>query len=196
QANDSGNREKIQLWQKRLQTVESQTRKYLYLEDKGYFITHIVPSAREKYFQMEKEMLAVGGNAEAIMAGLMDRDQIKRFLEVLEEKRKEYKLRTVSFTLIPPYPEGFFPHHLLRQPWNYQNGGEWDWIGGRVVKALFMKGFAKEAQTYLLEIVKKNLANFCIFEWEDRQGTGRGAMFYAGAAGVIGEAILIGYLEK
>jgi hypothetical protein len=55
----------------------------------------------------------------------------------------------------------------------------------------FMKGFPKEAERYLLEIVKKNLANFCIFEWEDRRGTGRGAMFYAGAAGVIGEAILI-----
>jgi hypothetical protein len=45
----------------------------------------------------------------------------------------------------------------------------------------------------LLEIVKKNLANFCIFEWEDRRGTGRGAMFYVGAAGVIGEAIILGY---
>ncbi|MGD2088037.1 MAG: hypothetical protein PVH61_17795 [Candidatus Aminicenantes bacterium] len=197
QTNETKNRAKIHIWQDRSNTLKSQTRKHLYIEDKGYFITHIVPTAeKEKYFQMEKDMLAVGGNAEAIIAGLMDRDQIKRFLEVLEKRRKDYQLRTVSFTLIPPYPEGFFPHHLLSQPWNYQNGGEWDWIGGRVVKAFFMKGFPGKAERYLLEIVKKNLANFCIFEWEDRRGTGRGAMFYAGAAGVIGEAILIGYLEK
>jgi hypothetical protein len=197
QTNGTKNRERIREWQDRLNTLKSQTQAHLYLKDKGYFITHLVPTAeQEKYFQMEKDMLAVGGNAEAIMAGLMDRDQIKRFLEVLEERRKEYRLRTVSFTLIPPYPEGFFPHHLLRQPWNYQNGGEWDWIGGRVVKALFMEGFPGEAERYLLEIVKKNLANFCIYEWEDRRGTGRGAMFYVGAAGVIGEAILLGYKEK
>jgi hypothetical protein len=197
QSNDTTNREKIREWQARSNTLKSQTQKHLYLEDKGYFITHIVPTAeKEKYFQIEKDMLAVGGNAEAIIAGLMNKDQIKRFLEVLEERRKEYQLRTVSFTLIPPYPEGFFPHHLLWHPWNYQNGGEWDWIGGRVVKALFLKGFSKEAERYLLEIVKKNLANFCIFEWEDRKGTGRGAMFYVGAAGVIGEAILMGYVVK
>ncbi len=189
--------EKVQKWQQRLKTLKSQTRKHLYLEDKGYYIIHIVPfKNRDKYFEMEKDMLAVGGNAEAIIAGLMDRPQVKRFLDVLERKRERYNLRTVSFTLIPPYPEGFFPHHLLRHPWNYQNGGEWDWIGGRVVKAFFIQGFSKEAEKYLFEIVHKNLANFCIFEWEDRVGTGKGAYFYTGAAGVIGEAIAIGYCNK
>ncbi len=186
---------RAQTWEKRLEVLKSQTEKHLYLSDRGYFIAHIVPST-DRYFKMEREMLAVGGNAEAMMAGLMDKARIRRFLGELEKRRKEYKLRTVSFTLIPPYPEGFFPHHLLARPWNYQNGGEWDWIGGRVVKALFMNGFAKEAERYLLEIVKKNLANFCIFEWEDRGGTGRGAYFYSGAAGVIGDAIEKGYSRK
>jgi hypothetical protein len=185
---------KVRKWQNRLNTLKRQAKKNLYLKDKGYFISHIVPSKnRDKFFQMEKEMLAVGGNAEAMIAGLMNRDEIRTFVDVLEKKRTEHNLRTVSFTLIPPYPEGFFPHHLLTHPWNYQNGGEWDWIGGRVVKGLFMKGFRKEAQKYLLEIVKKNLDNFSIFEWEDRRGTGRGALFYTGAAGVIGDAILSGY---
>ncbi|MCI0470226.1 MAG: hypothetical protein L0Y73_01045, partial [Candidatus Aminicenantes bacterium] len=189
-----GKPEKAQRWQSRLNLLKTQARRLLYLKDKGYFIAHIVPGKRgEKKFKMEKEMLAVGGNAEAMIAGLMSREEIQKFLAVLEQKRAEYRLRSVSFTLIPPYPEGFFPHHLLTHPWNYQNGGEWDWIGGRVVKGLFLNGFKKEAHKYLLEIVKKNLENFSIFEWEDRRGTGRGALFYTGAAGVIGEAIAIGY---
>lgn len=184
----------VRKWQERLVILKRQTKKLLYLEDKGYFITHIVPAKdRDKYFKLEKGMLAVGGNAEAMIAGLMNKKQVRKFLDVLEKKRVEYRLRTVSFTLIPPYPEGFFPHHLLTHPWNYQNGGEWDWIGGRVVKGLIMSGFKKEATKYLLEIVNKNLENFSIFEWEDRQGTGRGALFYTGAAGVIGEAIWIGF---
>lgn len=186
---------RVQTWEKRLELLKAQTKKHLYLPDRGYFLVHLVPST-DRYFKMEREMLAVGGNAEAMAAGLMDKKQIERLLLVLEKRRKEYKLRTVSFTLIPPYPEGFFPHHLLARPWHYQNGGEWDWIGGRVVKALFMNGFAKEAETYLFEIVKKNLANFCIYEWEDRGGTGRGAYFYSGAAGVIGDAIYKGYCRK
>jgi len=184
------------IWKKRLESLKKETADLLYLEDKGYYISHLVASpgkVRDKHYAMEKEMLAVGGNAEAIIAGLMDHDRIERFIKVLDNRRKEYDLRTVSFTLIPPYPEGFFSHHLLKHPWNYQNGGEWDWIGGRVVKALFLEGFFEEGEHYLLEIVKKNLANLCIYEWEDRQGTGRGAMFYAGAAGVLGEAIRLGY---
>jgi hypothetical protein len=44
--------------------------------------------------------------------------------------------------------------------------------------------------------VKADLANFCIFEWEGRMGTGRVVMFYVGAVGVIGEAILMDYQEK
>jgi hypothetical protein len=183
-------KQKIQLWQKRREIIQKQTQKHLYLNDYGYFITHIVPTAqKEKYFEMEKKILPVGGNAEAILAGLMDQKQTQRFLHVLQHRRKEYRLRTVSFTLLPPYPAGFFPHHLLTHPWSYQNGGEWDWIGGRVVKALLFKGFRQEAETFLLEIVKKNLNNYCIYEWEDRQGTGRGALFYVGAAGVIADAI-------
>jgi len=189
------NAKKMQKWSLRLKGLKTRTQKHLYLKERGYFITHIVPST-DKYLEMEKNMLAVGGNAEAIIAGLMNRQQVKKFLEVLEQRRKTYKLRTVSFTLIPPYPEGFFPHHLLRHPWSYQNGGEWDWIGGRVVKALFIMGFSKEAETYLLEIARKNLANFCIYEWEDRTGTGRGAYFYVGAAGVIGDAIVQGYCKE
>jgi hypothetical protein len=193
----SEQKEGMQKWAERLFTLKSQSKTLLYLEDKGYFITHIVPSdSKGKYYRMEKEMLAVGGNVEAIIAGLMDRPQVERFLQVLQQKRKKYGLQTVSFTLIPPYPQGFFPHHLLTRPWSYQNGGQWDWIGARVVKALYLKGFKKEAEKYLLEIVRKNLDCFNINEWEDRSGSPQGADFYVGAAGLIGECIFLGYQKR
>ncbi len=197
QLNSSKQKERMQKWAERLLTLKSQSKTLLYLEDKGYFITHIVPSdSRGKYYRMEKEMLAVGGNAEAIIADLMDHSQVERFLHVLEQRRKKYGLQTVSFTLIPPYPQGFFPHPLLTRPWSYQNGGQWDWIGARVVKALFLRGFKKEAENYLLEIVRKNLDRFNINEWEDRNGSPQGADFYVGAAGLIGECIFLGYRKK
>jgi hypothetical protein len=111
----------------------------------------------------------------------------------LENRRKQFALRSVSFTLLPPYPQGFFPHPLLA-PWNYQNGGEWDWIGSRLVAALYQNGFRAKAEEYLKEIVVKNLNDGNIFEWSDKSGGRQGALFYAGAAGVLGEAILRGHL--
>jgi hypothetical protein len=180
-------------WRQREREVAGETRRQLFLADRGYFLVHRV-EGKDDVLRWERNILAVGGNAEAMRAGLMTRAEIARFLRVLEERRAQYGLRTVSFTLLPPFPENFFPHPLLRSPWSYQNGGEWDWIGGRLVSALYRAGFRREADVYLEEIVAKNLAEMNIFEWSDRGGNGRGALFYAGAAGVLGEAILFGRL--
>lgn len=180
-------------WRQRGKAIAAECRKQLFLPDKGYFLIHRV-EGKGDVLQWEQNILAVGGNAEAMRAGLMTHAEIARLLQVLEKRRGEYGLRTVSFTLLPPFPENFFPHPLLRIPWNYQNGGEWDWIGGRLVSALYQAGFRREADTYLQEIAAKNLVDMNIFEWSDKAGYGRGASFYAGAAGVLGEAILQGHI--
>jgi hypothetical protein len=179
-------------WRQREKSVAGECRRQLYLPDRGYFVVHLVADG-DNALKWERNILAVGGNAEAMRAGLMMKGEIARFLRVLEKRRGRYGLRTVSFTLLPPFPENFFPHPLLRSPWSYQNGGEWDWIGGRLVSALYQAGFRKEADRYLEEIAEKNLAEMNLFEWSDKAGNGRGALFYAGAAGVLGEAILHGH---
>jgi hypothetical protein len=180
-------------WRQREKEVAGETRRQLFLPDKGYFLVHRV-GGKDDVLRWERNILAVGGNAEAIRAGLLDKPEIARFLQVLEKRRSEYGLRTVSFTLLPPFPENFFPHPALRSPWSYQNGGEWDWIGGRLVSALYQAGFRRDAEKYLQEIAAKNLAEMNIFEWSDKSGNGQGASFYAGAAGVLGEAIFFGRL--
>ncbi len=180
-------------WRQRGKAIAAECRKQLFLPDKGYFLIHRV-EGKDDVLQWEQNILAVGGNAEAMRAGLMSKAEIARFLRELEKRLGEYGLRTVSFTLLPPFPENFFPHPLLRIPWSYQNGGEWDWIGGRLVTALYQAGFRREAEKYLLEIAGYNLAEMNIFEWSDRVGNGQGAFFYAGAAGVLGEAILQGHI--
>jgi hypothetical protein len=182
----------VALWRRRLDILRTSCRQRLFLPEQGYFLIHRL-AGREDFSVLEKDILAIGGNAEAMRAGLMSRPEIERFIRVLENKRKQFALRSVSFTLLPPYPRGFFPHPLLA-PWNYQNGGEWDWIGGRLVAALYQNGFRAKAEEYLKEIVAKNLRDGNLFEWSDRAGNGQGALFYAGAAGVLGEAILRGHL--
>jgi hypothetical protein len=179
-------------WRRRLELIRSNCRQRLFLPEQGYFLIHRLAGS-EDFLTLEKGILAVGGNAEAMRAGLMSRIEIERFIRVLEERKKQFGLRSVSFTLLPPYPQGFFPHPLLA-PWNYQNGGEWDWIGGRLVAALYQNGFRAKAEEYLKEIVTKNLRDGNLFEWSDKTGGRQGALFYAGAAGVLGEAIVRGHL--
>jgi len=183
----------VDKWRRRGKIIADNCRRQLYMPEQGYFLVHRVAGSPD-FFELEKSILAVGGNAEAIRAGLLDGTEIARLMQVLENRRRQFGLRTVSFTLLPPYPEGFFPHPLLRSPWNYQNGGEWDWIGGRLVSALYQAGFRSKAELYLKEIVTKNLDDMNVFEWSDKSGGGQGAMFYAGAAGVLGEAIWRGHL--
>ena len=142
-------------WRRRVQTVRRNCRRRLYLPDQGYFLIHCLAGG-EDFLAMEKGILAVGGNAEAMRAGLMSRGEIERFLRVLESRRRQLGLRSVSFTLLPPYPQDFFPHPLLA-PWSYQNGGEWDWIGGRLVTALYQNGFREQAEEYLGEIIERGL---------------------------------------
>ena len=182
----------VDQWRRRLDIIRNNCRLRLFLPEQGYFLIHRLAGS-EDFLALEKGILAVGGNAEAMRAGLLDRAEIGRLIQVLENRKKQFRLRSVSFTLLPPYPQGFFPHPLLA-PWNYQNGGEWDWIGGRLVAALYQNGFHTKAEEYLKEIVNKNLSDGNIFEWSDKSGGSQGALFYAGAAGVLGEAILRGHL--
>ena len=187
-----GDKACAQRWRSRLDIIARNCRQRLYLPTQGYFLVHLL-AGKQDLLALEKGILALGGNTEAIRAGLLSRAEIEHLLRVLEGRRKEYGLRSVSYTLLPPYPEGFFPHPLLSSPWSYQNGGEWDWIGGRLVSALYQNGLRKQAETYLREIIERNIAHGNLFEWSDRSGNGQGASFYAGAAGVLGEAILLGH---
>lgn len=183
--NDKG---KIKKWENRLNLIKSDTIKYMYHSEKGYFKIHYYPNEKNHY-KTEDKIYATGGNAEAILSGIIDKKTAIKIINTFEKKRDENNLKGVLWTLIPPYPEGFFKHPLLSKPWSYQNGGQWDWIGLRLVKAMFKSGLDKKADSYFREIIKKHLQNFNVYEWEDKNGIGRGASFYTGAAGIAGDII-------
>jgi hypothetical protein len=74
----------------------------------------------------------------------------------------------------------------------YQNGGQWDWFGGRLILEMYRAGFSALATAKLLEIAAKIQRNKGIFEWEERDGTPHGNGNYAGAAGVLARAVVEG----
>jgi hypothetical protein len=116
-------------------------------------------------------VFALGGNALAALYGIADGTQAARLMGAAERRRREHGLATIGGVLLPPYPAGFFRHPILREPFTYQNGGQWDWWAGRFVLAVAAGG---------------------LHEWSTRDGKGQGSPRYAGSAAALGAAVLQG----
>jgi hypothetical protein len=82
---------------------------------------------------------------------------------------------------------------MLDDPFEYQNGAQWDWFGGKLVYALFQNGYSRAATQKLQEIIRKNIANRGFFEWDNREGVGLGSDSFCGSAGSLARAVIEGY---
>jgi hypothetical protein len=81
----------------------------------------------------------------------------------------------------------------LDDPYEYQNGAQWDWFGGKLIYAMFNHGFSCLAREKLAEIIAKNVTNRGFFEWDTKDGVGKGSDYFLGSAGSMGKAIFEGY---
>ena len=97
---------------------------------------------------------------------------------------------TIGLTVYPPYPAGTFKNPSMA-PWSYQNGGDWDWFGGRMIQALVANGFAEDAYLELVPMVRRVQRSNGFFEWFDRENHPRGSGTFRGSAGVLGKAIVM-----
>ena len=59
---------------------------------------------------------------------------------------------------------------------------------------MFESGFSREAREKLIEIARKDIVNGGLFEWDTKDGAGRGSDFYSGSAGSLARALIEGYL--
>ncbi len=180
------------LWEARADDIRRRTDRLLWQEARGYYRVHVHLSALEHGFD-ESIQFAMGGNVEAIDAGMASPRQVRRILAAALAKQKEFGMSTVSGVLLPPYPKGVFQHPLLDDPYEYQNGGQWDWFGGKLVLALFRDGGRGQGETALMEIARKAIANNGLFEWDDPQGHGRGSPAFSGSAGSLVRTIVEGF---
>lgn len=189
----SGQAAKAERWRTQAGLVRENTNRWLWQKDKGYFRVHIHLDALKHDFD-EDAMFAMGGNAEAVMSGLAAEDQCRQIIAAALARQKQFAMTTVSGALLPPYPNGVFKHPMVDQPFEYQNGGQWDWFGGKLVAAMFDHGFSRLAKEKLLEIARKDIVNKGLYEWDSPGGTGQGSAFYSGSAGSLGLALFEGYL--
>jgi len=187
-----GLKEKARLWEEKAGSIQKNTDRWLWQEDKGFYRVHIHLDSLRHDFD-EDGMFAMGGNAEAILSELASEEKCRRIIESALARQKSFGISTIGGTLLPPYPKKFFKHPMMDDPYEYQNGGQWDWFGGRIVYAMFEHGFSGQAREKLLEIAKKDVANRGLYEWDSPEGTGRGSAFYSGSAGSLAKALFEGY---
>lgn len=189
----AGQREKAMSWKVRAHALKKNADARLWQPERGYYRVHVHTDPGFVHDFDEDAMFAMGGNVTAVLSGLADEKQTSLILNKALELQKADDLPTASGVLQPPYPAGIFSHPAVDEPFEYQNGGLWDWFGGKLVYALFENGFSRPAREKLLEIVRKSTANGGLSEWDDIRGSARGSDFFSGSAGSLGLALFQGY---
>ena len=138
----------------------------------------------------EDQIYYHGGTAVAIEAGLLSREQIKTSIEKMIANVEASGAGSIGLTLYPPYPKGSFENRSM-YPYGYQNGGDWTWFGGRMIRQLAEHGYIREAYEQLLPMTSRVVKNKGFFEWYTRENKPKGSGTFRGSAGVLYTAIVL-----
>lgn len=177
-------------WQPIRNDIAKSARQHLWDNEAHKFIPHIYleGSPFPDDFN-ENEIYYFGGTTTAIQAGLLSKDEIEKSLEQMVEKVEKAGAPSIGLTLYPPYPEGFFLNPIMNPEYNYQNGGDWTWFGGRMIQQLIKHGFLEEAYEQLLPMTERVMKNDGFYEWYSIDNEPRGSGTFRGSAGVLYIAI-------
>lgn len=179
-----------QRWERVRDDLRANIRAHLWDPERQRFVPHLYldQSPFPESFD-ESAVFYHGGTAVAIEAGLLSREEIAASLRQMRENVRRAGAASIGLTLYPAYPRGFFQNPLMREPYSYQNGGDWTWFGARMVQQLVAHGFAPEAYREIKPMVARVLRHDGFWEWWtlDNQPAGWGT--FRGSAGVLGRAI-------
>jgi hypothetical protein len=159
--------------------------------DRGYYRIHVhLAPDNVEHYEPEEDIVAIG-NAAAVYYGLAEPNKVPRILAALERARVEAGASKPGLTLSPPYP-GWYQVQMDQRM--YQNGALWDWWAGRQISGEFWSGYWRLARMHLLQVARDWASHpGRVREWESpwlgRTGNDQA---YAGAAAVVGQAVVEG----
>ena len=164
-------------------------RKWLWDAKRQRFIPHLYPEGKPSDVDFNESLIYYhGGTAIAIEAGLLTKDEIRKVNEDMLANVKASGMPSIGLTVYPTYPEGFFPGGM-KNPFNYQNGGDWTWFGGRMIQQLILNGFVAEAYQEIRPMLDRVIVNGDFYEWYGPGGVPSGSAAFKGSAGVLCKAI-------
>ncbi|SFU38499.1 alpha-1,2-mannosidase, putative [Porphyromonadaceae bacterium KHP3R9] len=183
------NHQKQAFWREVRDQFSERVRNYLWDEEREKFIPHLYlnGSPFPETFN-EEEIYYHGGTAMAIEAGLLTREEVEVSNKAMMRNVDESGAPSIGLTLYPTYPEGFFQNKGM-YPYGYQNGGDWTWFGGRMIRQLIRYGFVEEAYEEIQPMLERVVRNNGFYEWYALDGTPSGSGSFRGEAGVLFKAI-------
>jgi len=180
-----------QKWLPIKESIAKNTMKYLWDNENQKFIPHIYLKNSPFPADLDENKIYYhGGTAVAILAGLLNKKQIKISLDKMIDNVKKSGAGSIGLTMYPPYPKGAFQNKGM-YPYGYQNGGDWTWFGGRMIIALAENGFMKEAYEQAKPMMERVVKNDGFFEWYTVDNKPKGSATFKGSAGVLYDVILI-----
>jgi glycogen debranching enzyme len=176
-------------WMEIRDRLKQNIRKFLWDGKNQKFFSHVYlgGSPFPKDFN-ENAIYYHGGTAVAIEAGLLTRAEVSASLEKMKADVRAAGAASIGLTMYPPYPENFFKNSGMG-PYNYQNGGDWSWFGGRMVRELIKRGYIAEAYRELQPMVERVKRTGGFHEWWTPDNQPRGSADFRGSAGVLGRDI-------
>lgn len=185
----AGNDAERTRWQTLRDEVRRRVRQYLWDDEQQKFRPHLYlnGSPFPEDFD-ESRIFYQGGTAVAILAGILEDDEIDASLQHMLDCQQGANAQTIGITVYPPYPDGFFMNGGM-YPYGYQNGGDWTWFGARMVHALLKYGKVEQAYSILSPMLDRVVANQAFYEWYAPSGEPHGSGTFRGEAGVLFTAI-------
>lgn len=176
-------------WRSIRNDISKNTMKYLWDNDNKKFRPHVYlnGSPFPDSFD-EDEIYYHGGTAIAIQAGLLSKQQILISLQKMKENVEKSGASSIGLTLYPPYPAGMFLNKGM-YPYGYQNGGDWTWFGGRMIKTLINHGFEEQAYNQLQPMLDRVIKNDGFYEWYTVGNEPKGSATFKASAGVLFDVI-------
>jgi hypothetical protein len=168
-------------------------RKHLWDAESQKFIPHVYLDASPFPEDFDENAIHYhGGTALAIEAGVLEREEIAAVLAHMRKNVEESGAPSIGLTVYPPYPREVLGANIS-PPYEYQNGGDWTWFGGRMIQQLIAYGFVEEAYELAKPMMDRVIANNGFFEWYRVDGTPAGSAEFKGSAGVLARAIELFY---
>ena len=176
-------------WQNLRDKIAQNVRKHLWDDANKKFIPHIYldPSPIPAGFD-ENKIHYHGGTTIAMEAGLLSKEEVGIVNAQMLKNVRLSGMPSIGLTLYPTYPEGFFRGGMSK-PYNYQNGGDWTWFGGRTIQQLIAHGYVQEAYDEIRPMIDRVIQNKGFFEWYGMGNVPSGSGHFKGSAGTLAKAI-------
>jgi hypothetical protein len=174
-------------WTKTRDELKRNTRKYLWDKKHQKYYPHVYLAGSPFPADFDENAIYYfGGTAVAIEAGLLTRKEIASSLKQMDDDVRDAHAATIGLTMYPAYPLGYFHNQHMTAPYTYQNGGDWDWFGGRVVQDLIDEGDIADAYREIRPMIDRAVRVNGFYEWWTPDNQPRGSAGFRGSAGVLG----------